>query len=910
MTSLDLTFSGGGLSTPAPGTYDLMMGTHLTPFTHFVYNVGGFSGPGGVSIFYGAGLTTSTSTSSQDLVFIEPIGGGVGLIGIENPTPDLRAAIQGVPEVTPFQSLPATLRALQSDSTEPLSTTIVEGLGGGVGIVVSTNKPDLSASILPEAAPIFEEALLNSKIIGVISTSTQPLTFTYVDVPGGGLGIIASTATPDLTATIAPSLFFQGQEDLYGYIIPTSTSGNALKAAYRSAEAGEATISGYIDGFDEDFLTGFYRPTFSGEQGGLTGLLEAIPPLDLLAELIGVTGTELFADIEPVAPESLFALISGLSFLDLTASIDGVDSLTLDATISGNYIEDLTAFFLGVGSGTQDLLASYQGYRGIEESKQLRATLTLSEDISISGTVEGFRPETISGTIEPVPPVDLFAEWEAKDPPVDLDATVTGIFADGSLFAEIEAAGGVEGLTGYITSATAGTLELLGVLEGIATHDLKAEYGTAPQDLLGAMLTATGINNLGLNAAIRPTQSVTLSGVYEFSPSLPIIANIEAIEASKLYAEITPKVFYVDSSIPINTFPYKSLKAQINAAACSFSSFYNDLGVYIKGIDSKDLEASIVGIAGQYAISQDYLSILSNASVISEDWVFIIAEQSIISESSLPLVIATSPFSDLRASIEGLQPEATITGSITPIFYSEVRSDNTVIGQWVNTKTGQRKTIRIFFRGDSDEFYYSTDANKSFTVSPSTTLEIVIETYELIEETESTLLTQKTAVKRCVVDNLNDFNTMDEAIRYGIMCALSEINQELRAYIIASGGYKDLGAEIFPIDTDFLKDLSAKYVSVTNQPELFATISGTGDLSDLSGFIRASSTSFTTSEITDTLGTRYVPKLVVHGNGEYSVVLTKVTSTDIIDLSQRPDLSADIVGISSESLSATVSGSI
>lgn len=909
MTSFDLTFKDGGVYSPASGTHDLLMGDLIPPFTDLTYKLGGFSGPGGLSIFYGESLTTSTSTKNLGVTYMDSPGGGAGIVGISN-TPDLVAAILGTPEITPSSDLSAYWRVLSRDSTEPFSTTFVESPGGGVGLVVNTGKPDLLASIIPEPAPIFEEAILKSEIYGVISSSTQPYSLSYVQVPGGGIGIIASTTTPDLTATIAPSLFFQGEELLSSYIIPTLTSGNALKGAYRAAESGETTLSGYIDGFDEDFLTGFYRPTFSGELGGLIGDIEAIPPLDLYAELVGVTGADLIGLLEAVEPFPLEATVTGISFLDLTASVDGVDSLLLQATISGNFAEDLTAIFTGVASGEDILYGDIHGYRGIEESKQLRATLILSDELNLTGDIEGFEPETLSGTIEPVPPADLPAEIDAKDPGTPLDATVTGVFADGSLFAEITAAGGLQGLTGYIFSSIEDSLDIAAALEGIATATLSAEYGTAPQDLLNASITATGINNLGLTANLVPTQQVTLSGVYEFSPSLALIANIEAIEASKLYAQITPKVFYVDSSIPINTFPYKQLKAQINAAACANSSFYSDLGVIIKGVCNDDLSASVVGIAGQYAISEDYMSILAKTNVIAEDWVFIIAEQSIISESIIPLVIATSPFSDLGASIEGLQPEATITGSITPIFYSGVRSDSSVLGEWVNTKTGQRKTIRIFFRGDSSEFYYSTDADKSFTVSPDTTLEIVVETYDQIEEGQGTILTQKTNIKRCVVDDLDDFNSIDEAIRYGIMCALSEINQELRAYIIASGGHKSLGAEIYPIDSDFLKDLSAKYVSVTNQPELFATISGSGGYGSLDSYIRPLQASFTTSEIVDTLGVRYVPKLVVHGSGEYSIVLTKVISTDIIDLSQRPDLTANIVGISEETLTATVSGSI
>jgi hypothetical protein len=156
---------------------------------------------------------------------------------------------------------------------------------------------------------------------------------------------------------------------------------------------------------------------------------------------------------------------------------------------------------------------------------------------------------------------------------------------------------------------------------------------------------------------------------------------------------------------------------------------------------------------------------------------------------------------------------------------------------------------------------------------------------------------------------LQDFATIDDAIRFGIMCSLSEINKELRAYIEAKGSYEDLSAEITPLDTDYLSDLDAKYMPVANQPILGASISGSGGVLDLGGYVIGQTTASTTpSVLVDTLGERYIPKLVTHGEGNVSVVLTKVLSTAIIDTSGSPDLGGQIVGIATESLEAMISG--
>ncbi|RKZ82105.1 MAG: hypothetical protein DRQ39_11140, partial [Gammaproteobacteria bacterium] len=290
MTSLDLTFDLGGLDDTTSGVYDLLLGP-------FVY-----------------------STTSVPIVYVSTPGGGAGLVGIANPT------------------------------------------------------PDLTAFIFMDPLPVFEENLLNARIKPVTSVSTEPFIRTYLESLGGGIGLVASTNRPDLTASLQPSLFFTDQLNLSGYYLAQTSSGNALRGFYRATESSNVNLSGTIDGVDEAFLTAFYRPTFSGELGGLIGDLEVIEPLKLLAELTGVTGLDLFGNIEPISPTPLEATVTGISFQNLLASIEGFDKLDLLANVSGTNISpELQALVSGTALGSGTLSSTLHGYKGVEQSAQLRA---------------------------------------------------------------------------------------------------------------------------------------------------------------------------------------------------------------------------------------------------------------------------------------------------------------------------------------------------------------------------------------------------------------------------------------------------------------------------------------------------------------------------------------------------------
>jgi hypothetical protein len=147
---------------------------------------------------------------------------------------------------------------------------------------------------------------------------------------------------------------------------------------------------------------------------------------------------------------------------------------------------------------------------------------------------------------------------------------------------------------------------------------------------------------------------------------------------------------------------------------------------------------------------------------------------------------------------------------------------------------------------------------------------VVVESYNNLED-DGTLLYAKQNTNSCVIDNLERFASIDEAIKFGIECAVSSFGTNLSASITAVGGFADLNTEITAEDTPNY-GLNVIYNAVTYVPDLEATVSGTGGFSDL------------------------------------NIYLTPLVASGTLSGTLAPDLNVYIVGVGIQSLVATISG--
>lgn len=785
---------------------------------------------------------------------------------------------------------------MTSESTYYFDTIYGSLVEGGVGLVgVSGNSPSLRANIFGKK---FEESdtFLQTVIRPIQSGETFSDTneSVYASLYFGGIGITSFVNMPDLKAvyTIAPAIT-TGSGDLQATIYPIQQTSGDLGAFWRSSESGSSDLNATYTGVTFNDLLAYIRPTISSSLD-LNARIEPIPAVDLGAQIQGIFFEDLMAALEAAEPVDISATISGQPVLDLHAEYFGYVFEDLQATYSGFSFKDLQATITGLGPASGDLSALIQGFIGIN------VTDTISGYIIAASAGQ----TTISATITGVSISDLPASIFGKGYD-DLPATISGQLFDGYLEATIVPTGSLLNLRASIRPSTQSNLSIAALIDGTGAEGLEAEINADTNNVLLATLTPTGVNYYDLFADILGVEASTISASYDPAFGNLLSAHIETIDGPRLFAVIEPKVFYIESSILINTYPLSDLRAVINADICLPRSDFSDLAVMISGGTVEDLSASVIGVGGQLAISVDELPILIKQKVQSEDWVFFIFDQPAYTQNLLQLVLTNSPLSDLRATIEGVQATGDLTASISPNYIPPIARTGVPIGQWINFKTGETKLLRLFFQGNVNNFYWSQEAAQTFSENPTDSLEIVVESYQRASTTDS-LLNLKTDVKRCQV-NIDGFPSLDEAIKYAIACSLSELSGELMATITPIGATADVSAAVSGIDTDFLKDLSAAIVPVENQPELYANITPTGSLLDLNAIIDSQYGQVTSTPFFDTDGTRYLPTLVIAPDGGYSVVLTPISPSGIVNVIS-PDLEVQVSGIAVEDMPATISG--
>lgn len=776
---------------------------------------------------------------------------------------------------------------------ETVYTSLVEG-GAGL-IALSGNLPSLRASIFGQKY-LQGQSYLHSVIRPIQSgeTYSDVSEGVYTSLYFGGVGVTAFVQTPDLTATYTISpIPNSGAGDLHALIRPIQLGSGDLGAYWRSSESGSMDLVSTYSGFTYSDLIGYIQPTISGERN-LNVEIEPVPGVDLTSEIQGIFREDLYAQLVASEPITLSATLSGQPVLDLYVQYFGYDFSTIDAVYSGYTFSDLTTTITGLTTASSSLSATIQGFLGINITENLSGYLI--------GTSSGYT--TLSATLTGLSILDLSANYFGYTYE-DLPTTITGVLFNGALEATINPTGSLLDLIAYITPSVTNNSNLESTIDGTGVADLSGQINSETNTTLSATLTPTGINYFDLFSNILGVTYSDMSATYDYLVGNTLDAIITTIEAPPLYAVIEPKVFYIESSIPINTYPVTSLKAIINANACLPGSDFSNLAVIISGATVQDLSATIVGITGQLALSVDEIPVAIRQKVISQDWAFFIFDQPGYTQNNLQLVFTNSPLRDLRAMIEGVQANADLTSTITANYIPPISRTGVPLGQWVNLKTGETKLLRLFFKGNAVNFYYSDEAVKTYSEHPNDSLEIIVESYKRQSEIDS-LLNLKTDVNRCQV-NIDGFESMDGAIKYAIACSLSELSGELLATIEPIGFPVDISATVSGIDSNFLRDLPATIVPVANDPDLTATVSSTGSLLDLSSTIFPVTGQVTSTPFFDSYGNRYLPTLLVSPDGEYSVILTPISPSGIIEV-VSPDLEVIISGIDTLSLSSTISG--
>lgn len=817
-------------------------------------------------------------------------GEGVGIVGVSS-TPDLSASIVGLRK-TGNDGLGGFYRALTSEQTAR-KTGYVSAPSEGLNLISSAN-PDLHATVFSSPLVEIYSSDLRGYYAPVLSGSTHSFNI-LVGSEYQGISIVAQFNTPDLKAA------WQGERqylDLAGYYKSTIQTTEDLTAFYRRGFSESETLNAELVGLNTVPLNAFVRTAISSSLDLSTALF-AIGPEDLDAQILGVVYEDLFSEITSKDPVDLISSISGQPALGLNAKLQASDVIQLTAEVSGSYVTNLLAHVAQKTSTSAALFGFWQGVVGSDYG-DLGASIRdgFTDSSNISGSIFGQYSTDLRSTI-------FFSNPSEED----LISSISGIELDSLLIASVSGSGSFENLDAYIIANSRQSNSLVSNYIGQGAESLSALIDLPTSDFLLGSFTAVGpIGNFEIVASISGNYGESLEAQYLSSSGGLLGASVNANPGAALSARVRPKVVYIDSSIPITTFYTQGLSASINSDACLPKKGLNDLRVSLSGVLGSDLKSEIFGLQGQLVIAGDLINIPTKYKTIFQDWVFFIADQPAFNLNTTTIVITNSPLSDLSAAIQGVTHTFDLTASVDPVYFSSAPGQPSTLGEWVNLKTGERKVIRFYFKGKPGSFYFSGEASETVTENSSSKLELVVETYDKSEESDDDLLLAiKTSTRTASIDLLDGFSSIDEAVKYGIVKALFELQSPLGAYIKGVGTSEALPASVSVIDNFRSRALKADYVSVKNQPVLSSTITAAGEFADLDSYIRAISLSFTNSIFTDIHGNQYISKLVYNPDGSHSVVLTRIYPEDNIVI-QTPDLRAEISGIALTDLSATVSG--
>lgn len=844
-----------------------------------------------------------------------------------------------------------------SSRTEENNYIYVALPGGGYGYVSTSLTPDLDATIFGEFLSLELTANYEAET-GFTSDHTENWEYIYVALPGGGVGFTISTTKPDLYATIFGEYPYQNlgagisgaiQGDLGGFIRPMLSGSSDLSSYYHVLSSGYADLypsisgwdtldlsasiraaqpgSGYFSSFYQTLqpasgdLQGlvhgvasgqvdqeaFYRALFSG-YADLDSFIEPIPPVDLIGSINGMVAVDLWATLDSVQPIDLGASISGRQFVSLGAFIDGFQSEDFLATITGLVPRNLYVIISGVDHQEEDLKAEIN----TEDLYRLFCTIsgygTASGDLG--GVVEAVPPLDISAFYEAVGPLDIGAVISGFGQGESLEASISGFLDDTMLGAVITSTGGYNDLFVMVRKAEADDEDLLVSVEGWGNDYLTAEINNDPSLLLTAEYSVQPLphyKDLGGNIIGGQVNDLTVTYIGIDPPTFG--ASITPIVGPTLQAAIYPSVVNIDVFVPISTFAVDNLYAMINASDCEPSSDTAELTASITPIFADDVGAEIIG-AHNWVKVFDVLPIRFGKPAVLKDWIPIHLNTSKVFTSWLPITFMTGPNAQLMASVVGIEAHDELTASITPDFFSSYITSDPASCIWYNLETGEQKIVRILFKSVGSVYYYSPDSADAFPENLKDKVEITVESYvepDIDPDEGRTLLAQKRDVKRCKVGKLSEFETIDDAIKFAIVCALGDVPRDLSASITAVGQSEILGGKITPFAGPY-DDLNASIGPVSNLPLLDAYVMSTGGYSDMNAYIVGVSSDHTETNVESIFGEAEIPISVVFGNNTPQIVLKKVSGLVTIVTGSKPDLSAKITGVAQQDLSVTISG--
>lgn len=539
----------------------------------------------------------------------------------------------------------------------------------------------------------------------------------------------------------------------------------------------------------------------------------------------------------------------------------------LPASIITQRIREMRAIITGFAPGTSDLPATVA--RIDSASIDIQAH-TIAQFIDLTNLAAQLRIIQLGGTDVPSSLTAVAPFYNINKVPfqlvplanLDADLTQTGGFLPmGAIITPVHSVStGTAADAGFVVTATSYRF-YLGTTGGlfippqnipqvrVSTHknntnlpdlsatiaawnqsDLSATISTYPTADLSGTATALGFDHISDISA-----STAANHIRNLQASLTSVGDFVGLSASvitrghvgNLGAVIVP---FIDplglSVIPVSTQPVANLGAIINYGSlvkCAPTSSIKSLAAYIKPLVTGTVD-NMANLSAEITSSLVALDLpttiegkkITRIRTLNLTFTAKIRESAALRGSIIPIA---HTYSDLASSITGLLHEVDLPASLTPIRYKPQDVNYTAVEVVANLTSGTIKDVLLSFRSQVQHYVYEDVTNAVYATDRGTWA-VDLRT----QETSDNFFDRALNNREYTLDGLQEFYTLDEAIRSAIVILCERRQSNLGATITVRGASSDLGAQVGAFNLERVVDLPAAIMPVLNLPDISATI--------------------------------------------------------------------------------------
>lgn len=372
--------------------------------------------------------------------------------------------------------------------------------------------------------------------------------------------------------------------------------------------------------------------------------------------------------------------------------------------------------------------------------------------------------------------------------------------------------------------------DLHATIAGWYEADIGASISDYPFKPLPASLNALDASHISsLSARIAPFRTediggqLTPSGGFEGLGGDVVVAGAISDLSASLVPRINPLSFNV---VSVSTMPISDMGAIINYGTlvrCAPTSQVIGLGAYVKSIVTgtdetvQNLSATLNVLRLQNDLPGEVVGRKrTRIRVLSLTFRSKTRDSEGIRGSVTPVI---PTHLGLSAQITGLLHEADLPATITPFRYEPHDVEFTTTEKVVNFADSAEKNILLSFRSLVSSYVFEDVSNAVYATDRDTW---AIDLRTLIRD--ESFFDRSPNNRVVTVDGLQEFNTLDEAIRNAIVILTERLKENIGASITARGVIRDLGVELTIRGSDKIAALSSSLVSVANAPDIAASI--------------------------------------------------------------------------------------